>query len=119
MARIVRARDPGLVERDRNHLVTAQVANIADVNGDVTRWLPLKIEGYVNGVRKLVIAIVCAERIEGCALRNLARCRQILADVRWVAARSRTEGTSSRVRERTALGRVRIACIKEVLIFGC
>ena len=55
-------RDVGLVERNRDHLVPAQVANVAKVEGQIVARLPLDVEGVVDRVRQLVLAIVNAKR---------------------------------------------------------
>src|SRR5208282_5528369 len=56
-----RRSDLRLVEWQGNDLVTAQVADIADVDGEVVTRLPLNVESLVERVGKLVGAIVIGE----------------------------------------------------------
>ena len=55
-------RDVGLVKRNRDHLVPAQVANVSEVKGQIVARLPLHVQCVVDGVRQLVLAIVNAKR---------------------------------------------------------
>ena len=55
------SRNLSLVERQRNNLVTTQVANIAKVYKQVFTRLPLDIEREVDAVGKLVAASIIAK----------------------------------------------------------
>ena len=39
-----------LVEGNRDHLMPPDIANIADVDGEIVAWLPLNIEGVIDAV---------------------------------------------------------------------
>ena len=62
-----------LVERHRDHLVAAQIADIAELDGQVVARLPLNIQRVVDGVRQLVGAVVNAQRDRLPPLSMLAR----------------------------------------------
>ena len=51
-----------LIERNRNDLVTAEVADVAQFDGEIVARLPLDVERVVDGVGQLVGAVVDAER---------------------------------------------------------
>jgi hypothetical protein len=53
--------DGGLIERNGNDLVTADIAHVAEFDGDIGTRLPLNVEGVVDGVGQLVSAVVYAE----------------------------------------------------------
>ena len=54
--------DSGLVERNGNDFVPAEVANITDFDGQIIPRLPLKIERVVDGVGQFVGAVVGGKR---------------------------------------------------------
>ena len=56
---------PGLIERNGNDFMTAQIADVADFNSKVVARLPLNIEGLVHSVWQFVGAIVDAEGKQG------------------------------------------------------
>ncbi len=73
----------GLVE-GRNDLVAAEIADIADFDGEVVARLPLDVERVVEGVGQLVGAVVDAER-DGLAERRSRCCvgiGQVVVEVR-------------------------------------
>src|SRR5208337_2876535 len=53
-----RRSDLRLVEGHRNHQVTPQVADVADLNQEVVARLPLNVQGVVDGVGQLVLAVI-------------------------------------------------------------
>ena len=46
------------IEGNRDHLMTAQVAHISDIDGKVVTRLPLNVERLIHRVRQLVVAVI-------------------------------------------------------------
>ena len=53
--------DLGLVEGHRNDLMTAQVADIADLDHQVVAWLVLEVQREVDAIGQFVGAVVDAK----------------------------------------------------------
>ena len=53
----------GLVEGNRNDLVTGEIANIADFDHEIGARLVLNIEGEIHAVRQLVCRVVDTQRV--------------------------------------------------------
>ena len=60
--RVAGGGDARLVERHGNHLVAAEVADVAKLDGQVVARLPLDVQRVVIGVGQLVGAVVDAKR---------------------------------------------------------
>ena len=78
--------DAGLVEGDGDDLVTAEVADVTELDGDGRCGLPLDVERVVVGVGKLVVAVVDAERDGLAAVVDGSEVGKILAEVRRLGA---------------------------------
>src|SRR4029077_7059345 len=68
--------DLRLVERYRNYLMASQVTYVADFDRQVIPWLPLNIQNLIQGVGKLVLAVVIRKCIEGKSTRDLCGVRE-------------------------------------------
>ncbi len=91
-----RGRDVGLVERNRNDLMTADVADVADIDREVVARLPLNIQRVVEGIRQLVRAIVDAERDGLTVIVDGRKVGQIVAQVGGFGVRAELDSTPSR-----------------------
>ena len=60
--RMSRRGDLRLVEGQRNDLMAAEIADVADLDGEVAARLPLNVQSLVHGVRQFVGAVVIGER---------------------------------------------------------
>src|SRR6266481_3217029 len=80
-----------LVERHGDNLMAAEVADVADLDGEIFTGLPLNIEGVVDGVRQFVGAVIDSEWEDLRSCLNLIACWQVLNDVSGIAGWNETE----------------------------
>ena len=64
MNRVGGCGDPRLVEGNGHDLVTAGIAHVTNVDGQITARLPLDVEGVIHGVGQLVRPVVGGKRKE-------------------------------------------------------
>src|ERR1700730_999531 len=93
--------DPRLIERHGNDLMTPEVANVADGDGQIVSGLPLNIESLVHSVREFIPAVVNRKREQLRPIRNSCGVGQV--DLRWIAGRRRLLCRPPRIGERAAL----------------
>src|SRR5882757_9720128 len=71
----------GLVEGYWDDLVTAKVADVSELDGEVIARLPLDVQGVVDGVGQLVVLGVVGEGEHLRAVGDLSGCRKVIGDV--------------------------------------
>src|SRR5262249_24660247 len=84
---MARGSNSRLVERNRNDLVASEVADISDLNRQISSRLPLNIEGVVNGVGQLIGAIIGCEREQLLTTNDSGGVRQEICNIRRVPSR--------------------------------
>src|SRR5215472_13332386 len=80
-------RDAGLIEGNGDDLMTAEVADVSDLEGEVFARLPLDVERVVVGVGKFVGAVVDAERDGLAIVLDLGDVGEIFVEVRGLRVR--------------------------------
>lgn len=82
----------------------AEVADIADLDGQIIARLPLDVQRVVDAVGKLVVAIVEGEREKRRAINDLGRGGKVIEDVRGIAGGRRLQLAAPRGVKRTVRG---------------
>src|SRR5579862_1924411 len=111
-----RCGDLRLIERQWHHFMAAQIADVADIDGQIIARLPLKVERFIHRIGQLVGAIINSKRKEWSAREDRIPVWQELRDVRGISCRRGPQSRAPWIRKRSAIRRVWVAGGNKALV---